>query len=320
VTFLNEVKKRQKDLIKLVLNEADFSSLPRSLVFSTLGARICYASSHPLSIAREERFKDKEKSLSFLLRLKRAGHFSVFAHTPVVVNTKSFDYETKYHLARTYFKAFFDENEKVAYFNLRHFAESLDDETFSKLTSVDLDLKGIKTRVFSKTKDEWQEVFAGSLAEAVKINWDNKKQDKKREPEVIVLQDEFFPNWYVVVAHDFSRVFSHQFVRHTWLNFNQRSHRYTKVDAYVVPQGLEKEHLKLYEELFDSVLLHYETLIKKGVKKESARFIVPQGAATTVMASGTKFVWEDFIEKRAIPQAQEEVRSLALLLKRILQT
>jgi len=134
------------------------------------------------------------------------------------------------------------------------------------------------------------------------------------------LQDEFFPNWYVVVAHDFSRVFSHQFVRHTWLNFNQRSHRYTKVDAYVVPQGLEKERLKLYEELFDSALLHYETLIKEGVKKESARFIVPQGATTTVMASGTKFVWEDFVEKRAIPQAQEEVRSLALLLKRILQT
>ena len=318
MSFLNQTRERQKHLIKLVLNEADFSNLPRGLVFSMLGARVCYASSHPLSITKEEKFKDREKSLSFLFRLKRAGHFSVFAHTPVVVSTKSFDYETKYHLARTYFKAFFDESKSKAYFNLRHFAESLNDDTFSKLIAVDLDLKGVKTRVFSKTKDEWQEVFTGSLAEAVKIDWDQKKQSRKREPEVIILQDELFSNWCVVIAHDFSRVFSHQFVRHTWLNFNQRSHRYTKVDSYVVPQDLKEEHLKLYEKFFDLALTHYERLIEEGVKKESARFIVPQGATTTVMASGMEFVWEDFIEKRAIPQAQEEVRSLGILLKQIL--
>jgi len=56
----------------------------------------------------------------------------------------------------------------------------------------------------------------------------------------------------------------------------------------------------------------------KNMKRESARFVVPQGVATSVLATGPDLVWEDFVSKRAIPQAQEEIRALAIFLKEVL--
>ncbi len=54
--------------------------------------------------------------------------------------------------------------------------------------------------------------------------------------------------WMSVITHNFSRIFSHQYIRHTWLNFNQRSHRYTKVDRYVLLEEFNKEDKKYYLE------------------------------------------------------------------------
>jgi thymidylate synthase (FAD) len=104
-------------------------------------------------------------------------------------------------------------------------------------------------------------------------------------------------------------------VRHTWLNFNQRSHRYTKVDRFVIPDGFGESEVDAYLDLVASDLKVYKKMIEKGVKKESARFVIPQGCATTVLVSGPEVAWADFASKRAIPQAQGEIRRLAEILK-----
>ncbi|MEZ0344807.1 MAG: FAD-dependent thymidylate synthase [Caldimicrobium sp.] len=311
---LEELKDKQKALSPLIYENFDRKSFPIFIFFSYLGARICYAESHPLSIFEEEKFKDFERFKSFLLHLKKAGHFSIFAHTPLFVDTSNLSLEEKFSLASTYFKVFWDEKRKLALFNLRHLAETLDDQTFLHLINEEPRFEEIEV-ILAR---EFKILFKGRLSEL------DKELLKERdnifaEKEIIILksQKEMPFNWIGVIIHNFSRIFSHQFVRHTWLNFNQRSHRYTKVDKFVIPKAFSESHIKLYEEAIRSGMKIYEELCK-NIKRESARFVVPQGVATTVLATGPELVWRDFIEKRAIPQAQEEIRDLAIFLKDIL--
>ncbi len=308
---LSQLRSSQKFLIKKVLNFADTSFLSSFLFFSYLGARICYAESHPLALFYEEKFRDFERFKSFLMHLKKMGHFSVFAHTPVFVNTSNFSEKEKKEMAQIYFKVFWDEEKETALFNLRHLAETLEDHEFERLIDVSPNLNNTFIKVFKHFKP----VYKGYFSELPKELF-SEKEEIWAVPEVIIIEikmDHPF-KWIGVIIHNFSRIFSHQFVRHTWLNFNQRSHRYTSIDRFVVPETFKERHLKVYKDLIKRGIEVYKDFCK-DMKKESARFVVPQGVATSLIATGPLLVWEDFISKRAIPQAQEEIRKLAYLLK-----
>lgn len=311
---LEELRKKQKELSRFIYENFERKSFALFIFFSYLGARICYAESHPLSLFEEEKFRDFERFKSFLLHLKRAGHFSIFAHTPLFVDTSKLSLEEKFSLASSYFKVFWDEKRELALFNLRHLAETLDDQTFLHLINVEPKLDEVEV-ILAR---DFKVLYEGKLSE---INKDllKEKDGLFAEKEIIILRSykETPFNWIGVIAHNFSRIFSHQFVRHTWLNFNQRSHRYTRVDKFVIPRAFSESQVKLYEEAIKKGMGIYEELCR-NMKRESARFVVPQGVATTVLATGPELVWRDFVEKRAIPQAQEEIRDLAIFLKDIL--
>ena len=76
-----------------------------------------------------------------------------------------------------------------------------------------------------------------------------------------------------------SRVCSHQFVRSKHLDFLQRSQRYCKEeDAEVVyPSNGNGE---IYEEVYSSALDAHRELLARGVKKEDARFVLPEATTT----------------------------------------
>ncbi len=311
---LEELRKKQKELSFLIYENFDRRNLPIFIFFSYLGARICYAESHPLSLFEEEKFKDFERFKSFLLHLKRAGHFSIFAHTPLFVDTSKISLEEKFLLASNFFKVFWDEEEKKALFNLRHLAETLEDQVFLPLINEEPKLEEIEI-IFAR---DFKILYQGGLLELDKDLLEE-REGLFAEKEVIILKSKKKTpfNWIGVIAHNFSRIFSHQFVRHTWLNFNQRSHRYTRIDKFVIPKAFSESHIKLYEEAIKKGMAIYEEL-GKNIKRESARFVVPQGVGTTVLATGPELVWRDFVSKRAIPQAQEEIRDLAIFLKETL--
>lgn len=311
---LEELRKKQKELAGLLWERLDREALRENIVFSYLGARICYAESHPLKLFEEEKFKDPDKFRSFLMHLKRAGHFSVFAHTPILINTEGLSVEEKFLLASTFFKVFWNDDGNLALFNLRHLAETLEEREFFQLLSVEPALEEIEVLVAKN----YQTLYRGSLKE-IPPELLQESESLFAEPEIIILRSyRAFPfGWIGVLAHNYSRIFSHQFVRHTWLNFNQRSHRYTKVDRFVVPGAFKEKERMLYEELISKGLQVYQELCR-NIKKESARFVVPQGVATTVLATGPHLVWQDFVQKRAIPQAQEEIRDLAKFLNEAL--
>lgn len=306
----------QKKLILKIYSQADWSLLSSFIWFSYLGARICYAETHPLSLFQEEKFKNHIKFVNFLTHLKSLKHFSVFAHTPVPVYMDNFSDKEKFEIAKSFFKVFWDEEGKWALFNLRHFAESLDEKFFENLIYIKPNLEDIQLKVFRN----WIKIYEGSFLdfslEKLEINSLCKRESPFAVSEVILIESKKgIPlGWKGIIVHNFSRVFSHQFVRHTWLNFNQRSHRYTKAEKFVVPSDFLEDNLKIYEKIVLEALKIYKELCT-DLRKESARFVIPQGVTTTLLATGPLLVWEDFISKRAIPQAQEEIRNLALLLK-----
>ncbi len=291
-------------------NEALFAD---TLFLSFLGARICYASTRPLNLFAEKRFKEPEELLAFLMRLKSSGHTSIFAHSPLVVQTDLSPQE-KARLMPFLFKAWWAEDRVCL--NLRHFAEALEDETFKALLKTSLEGEAWKEfRVFVVSSAfEEPRLEEYSLGQLVEISW-QEYQGVWARPEIYVIQvspAQTAPfGWLAVIVEGFSRLFSHQFVRHTWLNFNQRSHRYTEVDQFVCPPSFDAEARDVYEEQLRAGLSAYQRLVARGVRKEDARFVTPQGATTTLLATGPYFVWEDFVTKRNHLKAQWEIRSLA---------
>jgi thymidylate synthase (FAD) len=55
----------------------------------------------------------------------------------------------------------------------------------------------------------------------------------------------------------------------------------------------------------------YKDLITEGVKKEDARFILPQGTTTELLVVGNFQAWYDFIKLRSGKEVQWEIRAVA---------
>ena len=109
-----------------------------------------------------------------------------------------------------------------------------------------------------------------------------------------------------------SRVCSHQFVRSKHLDFLQRSQRYCKENntSFTYPSLPEELEDEFMNHLVRSQFL-YNELIDKGVKKEDARFVLPEATHTELVVVGNLQAWLDFIKLRADKHAQWEIREVA---------
>lgn len=115
-----------------------------------------------------------------------------------------------------------------------------------------------------------------------------------------------------------SRACSHQFVRSKHLDFLQRSQRYCseKDTSFVIPENL-KGNMDV-ETLYEHSLGLYQELLKKGVKKEDARFVLPEATTTELIVTGNFQAWLDCIKLRADTHAQWEIREVAKTINNIL--
>lgn len=114
-----------------------------------------------------------------------------------------------------------------------------------------------------------------------------------------------------------SRACSHQFVRSKHLDFLQRSQRYCKEDEakFVYPQTPQDYAIS---GLYQTAQRVYQDLLAAGVKKEDARFVLPEGCSTELIVTGNLQAWLDFIELRADRHAQWEIRDVAKAINNIL--
>ena len=112
-----------------------------------------------------------------------------------------------------------------------------------------------------------------------------------------------------------SRICSHQFVRSKHLDFLQMSQRYVKQHAsrFIMPA-----YNDIYEDVYEHCRLAYDKLIEQGVKKEDARFVLPEATTTELIVTGNLQAWLDFIKLRSGKDAQWEIRNVAVLINNIL--
>lgn len=110
-----------------------------------------------------------------------------------------------------------------------------------------------------------------------------------------------------------SRVCSHQFIRSKHLDFLQRSQRYCKeIEAdFIIPPNLTEKQQTVYDSVYEYALDRYNYLLSLGVKKEDARFVLPEATTTELIVTGNFQAWLDFIKLRGDTHAQWEIRQVA---------
>ncbi len=111
-----------------------------------------------------------------------------------------------------------------------------------------------------------------------------------------------------------SRVCSHQLVRHRLASYTQQSQRYVslKNPKFVVPEGIYgTEFENEFMELLDKAAELYRRMVEGGIRKEDARFILPQGIETKIVITMNARELRHFIKLRCDPSAQWEIRALA---------
>lgn len=115
-----------------------------------------------------------------------------------------------------------------------------------------------------------------------------------------------------------SRACSHQLVRHRIASYTQKSQRYVgeKDFAYNVPPAVQEDPdaLAKYEEAIGLIRDRYQYLIEKGVRKEDARFLLPNAAQTTLTMTANFREWFTVLDLRASRHAQWEIREMSVLI------
>jgi len=111
-----------------------------------------------------------------------------------------------------------------------------------------------------------------------------------------------------------SRVTTHQLVRHRIASYSQQSQRYVKVrEEFVVPETIlkDKDREKIYKEALEKVFSSYEDLVKLGVPKEDARYLLPQAVESKIIVTMNARELLHFFTLRTCNSAQWEIRNLA---------
>jgi len=112
-----------------------------------------------------------------------------------------------------------------------------------------------------------------------------------------------------------SRAATHQIVRHRLCSFSQRSQRYVKEAGQrpVMPPSIEDnvEAAVCFSEAMAYAQAAYDSLLKLGVPKEDARFVMPNATPSEIVISANFRELRHIIAVRGSRGAQWEVRMMA---------
>jgi thymidylate synthase (FAD) len=114
-----------------------------------------------------------------------------------------------------------------------------------------------------------------------------------------------------------SRVLTHQLIRHRIASYTQQSQRfvaYNTLEKYVTPPSI-LEHMeakKIFDETLEKISETYQKLLKLGIKKEDARFILPNAAKTNIIVTMNARELRHFFNMRCCTRSQWEIREVAI--------
>jgi thymidylate synthase (FAD) len=112
-----------------------------------------------------------------------------------------------------------------------------------------------------------------------------------------------------------SRACSHQLVRHRIASYSQESQRYVDLSdpELVVPPSVAQspEAMRIWDDLTGRMREAYQDLRELGIRKEDARFLLPNATATRIVVTMNFRELRHFFRIRCERTAQWEIRALA---------
>jgi thymidylate synthase (FAD) len=142
----------------------------------------------------------------------------------------------------------------------------------------------------------------------------------------------------MVIEIQTSRAISAQILRHRSFSFQEFSQRYAPVQGFEPVNArrrgttnrqsstddLEPEVQQAFQDklriMGDFGMKFYHELIDAGVANESARFLLPLNAETTLYMNGTIRSWIHYLDTRCKEDTQQEHREIALAIRDIFIT
>ena len=113
-----------------------------------------------------------------------------------------------------------------------------------------------------------------------------------------------------------SRACSHQLVRHRLASYSQESQRYVSMSdpEWVLPSAIAEnlEARAVWDGFADEVKAAYRALRELGVRKEDARFALPNAAATRIVVTMNFRELLHLFRIRISPAAQWEIRDICV--------
>jgi thymidylate synthase (FAD) len=138
------------------------------------------------------------------------------------------------------------------------------------------------------------------------------------QPQLADPQLAFHHGSAVFLFEGISRTCTHQLVRHRLASFSQESQRYVDLSKggwnAIVPPAVAENPAAMAElaEFWALAEAKYARLRELGIRKEDARFLLPNAAETRIVASMNFAGWSHFLWLRAVDKAaQWEIRLMA---------
>lgn len=122
---------------------------------------------------------------------------------------------------------------------------------------------------------------------------------------------------------DVSRAFTHQLVRHRLCSFTQQSQRYVDESNfnYIEPESIRNSPAahRIFTRFMEEAKTVYSELQKLEVKNEDARFLLPNAVESQIVVTTNLREWRHIVELRGSPNAQWEIREVAIEILKILK-
>jgi thymidylate synthase (FAD) len=113
-----------------------------------------------------------------------------------------------------------------------------------------------------------------------------------------------------------SRACSHQLVRHRLASYSQESQRYVEMNDpdWVIPSAIvdDPQAQAIWEQFAGRVQAAYRALRERGMRREDARFVLPNATATRVVMTANFRELLHIFRLRISPAAQWEIREVAV--------
>jgi thymidylate synthase (FAD) len=118
-----------------------------------------------------------------------------------------------------------------------------------------------------------------------------------------------------------SRAMTHQLVRHRLMAVSQQSQRYVNEEefSYVVPRGMPAEFVEDFHRDMQAIQQMYRKWRERGLKKEDARFVLPNACTSEIVVSADFREWRHIFRLRLSAKAQWEIRKACGLMLAILR-